>query len=847
MAPQAARAAAKLGVDAGGGRTRPALSRVPQCVRGCAVAPAPAPPLARADAERAALALAAAQPALGVRLRAVRVTVAARGGGGGGGGGGVGDVPALLLRGVSAEFAPGALCALMGPSGSGKSTLITALALGRCSSGELLANGRPYAAVARQMIVTVPQEDVLLPALSALEMLTFAAELRLPAELGAPARAAAAAHVLRRLRFTDASMRTRIGSADARGGLSGGERKRVSIALELLSNPPVLLVDEPTSGLDTSTASGVVRTLRALARDEGRTVICAVHQPSSRLFGAFDQLVLLSTGAVAYAGAADGAASHFASLGVPGALRPLAHESSAEFVLRALSGDGGSDQDEGAHANGAERIVELWAAAEAAAEAARVAGAARAGGGGGVGGAVPAGGDARADPLAPYRAHADGAPRVWAQARVLLARRLRATLNDRRALARACALKALTGVLVGGIWHGAARSPSFRDGTRAVSSALFLLVNNSAMDAVTDAILLVTSDGRLLAREYANGHFATNAYYLALQAAVMARATVGGLLIVAPARALIGLSPTAAQAVAFFSVLTAVSCIGATLGVLVGALAGDVDAARSAIVPTLGPLLLFSGFLIPRTLIPPLFKWAYYASFFQYALGALELNELAGARFRADCPAERVLAAARALVGSALGAQRDELRAAAAGLPADVRANLTCAAARALALGGLWPAGAAGAAGAVAERDEALAACGSSGAPLDAPPLNASAALGMLACAARAAAAGASRANACSTEAAGAPPARVAGVDAARDAAAGLRAALLPDVRECNGVDLLAELGLWPPAYGGIGGHTTILALYLAALMIAARWAVARRIRVLVTAEWVDERRAKRQ
>jgi len=203
-----------------------------------------------------------------------------------------------------------------------------------------------------------------------------------------------------------------------------------------------------------------------------------------------------------------------------------------------------------------------------------------------------------------------------------LARRLRATLNDRRALARACALKALTGVLVGGIWHGAARSPSFRDGTRAVSSALFLLVNNSAMDAVTDAILLVTSDGRLLAREYANGHFATNAYYLALQAAVMARATVGGLLIVAPARALIGLSPTAAQAVAFFSVLTAVSCIGATLGVLVGALAGDVDAARSAIVPTLGPLLLFSGFLIPRTLIPPLFKWAYYASFFQCARAA---------------------------------------------------------------------------------------------------------------------------------------------------------------------------------------------------------------------------------
>lgn len=278
-----------------------------------------------------------------------------------------------ILHGVRAEFAPGSFSALMGPSGAGKTTLLHALRTGRCTSGTLHANGAPYTKLARRLIVTVPQvraarggaqraarhgrragaprarrvhqDDILLPGLSPLEMLHYAAQLKLPPALGGAGRLARARTVLLQLGFTDEDMATRIGSVDERG-LSGGQRKRVSIgaravpscarfrhdarrrararvaracaarrarmhtALELLTNPPVLLVDEPTSGLDAKMAHDVVSILRALSR-EGRTVVCTVHQPSSRIFASFDQLLLLAHGRVACARRAAASAPYF--------------------------------------------------------------------------------------------------------------------------------------------------------------------------------------------------------------------------------------------------------------------------------------------------------------------------------------------------------------------------------------------------------------------------------------------------------------------------------------------------------------------------------------------------------
>lgn len=231
-----------------------------------------------------------------------------------------------ILRDIDASFPPGTFTACMGASGAGKSTLLNVLRAGRSTGGAVLANGAPYTKLARRLIVTVPQDDILLPGLTALELLTYQAQLRLPRSVGAGRQARARA-VLSQLHFSPEDMVTKIGSVDDRG-LSGGQRKRVSIALELLTNPAVLLVDEPTSGLDAKMALDVVGILKDLAR-EGRTLIVTVHQPSFRIYSQFDRLLLLSGGRVTFAGRLEQAEAYFSGMGF---VTPE-HENPAEYFI----------------------------------------------------------------------------------------------------------------------------------------------------------------------------------------------------------------------------------------------------------------------------------------------------------------------------------------------------------------------------------------------------------------------------------------------------------------------------------------------------------------------------------
>lgn len=238
-----------------------------------------------------------------------------------------------ILHEVDGTFAAGRLTALMGPSGSGKTTMLSVLRSGRCTSGVTTVNGHKYTRHARRLIVTVPQDDVLLAGLTPREMLGYAACLVLPRTLSKGARMARVDAVLTDLNLCGDDTSTRIGSADERG-LSGGQRKRVSIGLELLTNPAVLLCDEPTSGLDAKMAADVVAILRQLSR-RGRTVVATIHQPSFQLFSAFDELLLLRAGRVAYAGAISAAAAHFEAAGFP----TPAHENPADYMMRLLQVD----------------------------------------------------------------------------------------------------------------------------------------------------------------------------------------------------------------------------------------------------------------------------------------------------------------------------------------------------------------------------------------------------------------------------------------------------------------------------------------------------------------------------
>jgi ABC-type multidrug transport system ATPase subunit len=152
----------------------------------------------------------------------------------------------------------------------------------------------------------------MLSMLTVRETLRFAARLRLPGAMSAEEKNARVEEVIEELGLADVAD-TYIGNPQKRG-ISGGERKRVTIGIELITNPSMIFLDEPTSGLDSFTAYNIMQTLVQLAKN-GRTIIATIHQPRSNIFELIDQLLVLSAGRIAYYGDAQQSVEYFAQLG----------------------------------------------------------------------------------------------------------------------------------------------------------------------------------------------------------------------------------------------------------------------------------------------------------------------------------------------------------------------------------------------------------------------------------------------------------------------------------------------------------------------------------------------------
>ncbi|KAE8703451.1 ABC transporter G family member 21 [Hibiscus syriacus] len=219
-----------------------------------------------------------------------------------------------ILNGITGVVCPGEILAMLGPSGSGKTTLLTALG-GRLTgelSGKITYNGQPFCGAIKRRVGFVAQDDVLYPHLTVTETLLFTALLRLPDSMIRDEKVRYVDGVIAELGLTRCR-NSMIGGALFRG-ISGGEKKRVSIGQEMLFNPSFLLLDEPTSGLDSTTAQRIMNRIKRLASG-GRTVVTIIHQPSSRLYHMFDKVVLLSEGCPIYYGSASAALEYFCSIG----------------------------------------------------------------------------------------------------------------------------------------------------------------------------------------------------------------------------------------------------------------------------------------------------------------------------------------------------------------------------------------------------------------------------------------------------------------------------------------------------------------------------------------------------
>jgi ATP-binding cassette subfamily G (WHITE) protein 2 len=225
-----------------------------------------------------------------------------------------------LLNNLSGCIA-GGLYGIMGASGSGKTTLLCVLSqrldtTNMDLSGEIHLNGHAYSkSELKSMSGFVMQDDLLCATLTVEETLWYTASLRLPRTVTNEEKKIRIDEVLNMLGIS--YCRNVIIGDTRRKGISGGERKRVCVAMELLLKPKLLFLDEPTSGLDSTTALSLLTVLKSMSDRGDCTVVCTIHQPQTKIYSLIDNLILMKKGNIVYQGNCENAEAYFAQAGYP--------------------------------------------------------------------------------------------------------------------------------------------------------------------------------------------------------------------------------------------------------------------------------------------------------------------------------------------------------------------------------------------------------------------------------------------------------------------------------------------------------------------------------------------------
>ncbi|KAF4454510.1 hypothetical protein F53441_3014 [Fusarium austroafricanum] len=243
--------------------------------------------------------------------------------------------PRPILQNVTGSIEQGQLVAVMGGSGAGKSTFVNVLMGKTSNTGGIVAVNNTPGKMKQYKKLTgyVPQDDIVLPELTVYENIVHSARIRLPRNWTKKEVEAHVESVIDCLELSHVRD-SRVGSV-GKPVISGGQRKRVSIGMELAAAPMAIFLDEPTSGLDATSASSIMRTLKAIAR-LGISIIVIIHQPRTEIFDLFDNLILLGNGQTIYEGPQIESQTYFESMG----FQFPEHSNHADIITDIITGNG---------------------------------------------------------------------------------------------------------------------------------------------------------------------------------------------------------------------------------------------------------------------------------------------------------------------------------------------------------------------------------------------------------------------------------------------------------------------------------------------------------------------------
>ncbi|WOL20460.1 hypothetical protein Cni_G29265 [Canna indica] len=492
-----------------------------------------------------------------------------------------------ILRNVSCEALPGQLLAVVGPSGSGKSTLLSVLAgvIHQSEvSGEVLVNGRPMdvSRFRRVSGYVTQDDDALFPLLTVEESLTYSARLRL--KMTASEAAARVMELMKELGL-DHVAGSRIGS----NGISGGERRRVSIGVDLVHDPAVLLLDEPTSGLDSASALHIIKLLKSMAVAQGKTVIISLHQPGFRILELLDRILLIAGGTIRHLGSVSLLETRLKGAGL--CIPP--HVNALEFAMDAAMAS--VDPEPTLPSEPEEEEQQLVKIAGSATKEDRI---------------------------------------LYANSRckeilILMSRFFKNASRSRELFATKMIESMVAGLGLGTIFMNVSDLQT-RLGFFAFSLTFLL-------SSTKEALPLFLRERRILQQETSRGAYRVSSYNMASALIFMPLLLVAAVFFAAPVYWLVGLSKETSKFLYFSLVVWLAMLMANSFVAFCSALAPSFIMGNSVISGLMGSFFLFSGYFIAKDNIPKYWVFVHYLSLFKYPFEAFVLNEYGGERGRREC------------------------------------------------------------------------------------------------------------------------------------------------------------------------------------------------------------------
>jgi len=496
-----------------------------------------------------------------------------------------------LIQPVSGLIRPKEMVCIMGQSGAGKSTMLDILA-GRIHfsdqlTGSLLVNGSPVGSSYKRVSGYVMQDDALYPLLTVRETFLFAACLRVSGK-SYQEKQQLVEQTMSSLKLTSAA-NTIIGD-DQKRGLSGGERRRVSIGVDTIHQPYIIFLDEPTSGLDSATALSIVETLHELCTQGNRTIILTIHQPSMKIFNTFDTAMFMAKGNMIYHGKVAQLAEWVMQTGLAKEIPQFTNL--PEFFLEVIEGfvergdlktlldhTTNKNLDTGLHRNSHVHSEQIEAA--------------------------------------------DYANSFISETWILMKRNFINVVRTKELFFARLGLSAMMGLVMGSTFLFAKHDT--QEGITLIGSYLIYLLALYLFTSM-EALPIFLNERNIYTREASRGAYRTSSYVLSGALTYIPFTFVLACVFSVISWFLVGL-PNKGDNFMFHVFVILLTCFnGNCFATLISGIAPDALTGNGMGTAMLANFFLFSGFFIPRKKIPGWFIWIFWISPFRYGYESLTLN-----------------------------------------------------------------------------------------------------------------------------------------------------------------------------------------------------------------------------